>query len=131
GAPVPTRPSEQTTSKLPNPSGEPSPASTRHTNSYPGDTLFAPPEASPLPSSPTNVNAKTASLTWSSLRLDQRPASHLAAGKRRVAAIVADADNKRRLVVFALPGPMGSGAATPARSVSVPVEPRVDVTLPT
>src|SRR5690606_1218957 len=53
------------------------------------------------------------------------------AGKRRVAAIVADADNKRRLVVFALPGPMGSGAATPARSVSVPVEPRVDVTLPT
>lgn len=39
------------------------------------------------------------SFEWPSALLDARPASHLAAGKRRVAAIVTDADAERRLLV--------------------------------
>lgn len=61
-------------------------------------TSLANPAAAPAATPPPD-----AAFTWPSAVLDSRPASHLAAGKRRVAAIVTDADGKRRLVVFALP----------------------------
>lgn len=139
--PAAAQPSEVTVSESPRargaysradtpPVGAPSVNSETSSRAGLGHSIPAPDDTSP-PAPTLRADSPPAEFIWPGTRLDQRPASHLAAGKRRIAAIVTDGDNKRRLVVFALPEPEAGNPPQPVTSASAAIEPRVDVALPT
>ncbi len=103
---------------------------TRNESSAPHETTSsAPTNTSPLASASTKATQTPSirggdahdSFIWDATLVDRRSISHLAAGKRRVAAVTTD-QTSRRLLVFETK-PSGDGSAT--------LVARVDVQLPT